>query len=160
MMPGDATPSPAALAAVQMLIARMQTANVPDVATLRALRAEREKWAIERMLNEGMTFGEASGGALSFLAQPDAPEYIHSIDNNLGAHTKIAADSFEEYLASGTFPSPHYPWRICVILRRFKHHDLEQGFLEAWCRHFSGANGGRGYIRLAQRAAKLGIVQA
>lgn len=155
----SSTPTVEAIQATQALIRRMQTANVPDLAALKTLRDERQKWVIERMLNEGLTFGEASGGALSFLTQPDALEYIHDIDNDLDAHVKIVANSFEEYVTRGEIPAPHYPWRICIILRRFKHTGLERSFLEAWCRHFPGTGRGRGYARLADRASKLGIPQ-
>lgn len=142
--------------AVERLIQRMKTANVPDASTLKALRDTRSKATVENMLDTGATWGEASGGALSFLARPDALQYLRQNDNDLGSQAKIVSESFDGYINYGEIPAPHYPWRICVILRRHKRGDLEKEFLSAWCRHFGEGYLGSRYLALVERAIKAG----
>ena len=101
-----------------------------------------------------MSWGEAAGGALSFLAKPDALQQIKSIDNDLGAQVKIVSDSFAEHLGNGEIPAPYYSWRIAVILRKAKLSAIELEFLRAWCMHFGAVIGTR-YEMLADRLNKM-----
>jgi hypothetical protein len=129
---------------------------MPDTETLASLREASRRSAIRRMLDNGGSYGEAVGGALSFLSEPNALEFIHEINNELSAHTNIVSNSFNEYVNGGEIPAPHYAWRICIILRRRKMVDLERSFLSAWCKHFVVIGIGARYEHLVKRAIKIG----
>jgi hypothetical protein len=110
-----------------------------------------------RMLDNGETFGQASG-APSFLNLPegDFRNHIRSIDNDLSAQTDIVDTACRSYFDTGEVPAPYYPWRIAVILSKRKMKEREREFLAAWCRHFPSGSGER-YVALAERARKLGV---
>ncbi|GLK84438.1 hypothetical protein [Ancylobacter defluvii] len=103
---------------------------------------------------------EDTADPLAFLKKPDALEMLHSIENYLSAQISIVEKSFSRYVVTGDLPAPHYPFRICVILRKSKESDLEMSFLAAWCRHFGwiGRDSGARYADLVSRAKKLGVV--
>jgi hypothetical protein len=143
------------LDALAVLIDCMEiTPLLSDRAIARLNRAHIRK-AVPTMLGEGKTFGEASGGALSFLSRPDAQDYVRSIDDDLGENVAIVSASFCEFLETGQVPAPFYAWRICVILRKAKALKIELRFLDAWARHFSSRGIGQRYEMLANRRAGL-----
>jgi hypothetical protein len=119
------------------------------------LHREHMRKIVPAMINEGRTYGEASGGALSFLNRPDAEEYIKSIDDDLGENVAIVSNSFSEYLTNGQVPAPFYAWRICIILRKAKMHKIELRFLDGWARHFANRGIGQRYEMLMTRRAGL-----
>lgn len=144
-----------ALAKVALIIIRMRTANVPSKATWKARQTAHSKRIIDLMMSDGVSYGAASGGALSFLAEMSGPEDLRKVDNDLNFHAGVVAGMFEEYLARGEVPAPHYAWRICIILRREKETKLEREFLSAWCTHFGAVDGGATYDALRQRYARV-----
>lgn len=107
------------------------------------------------MLDEGKTYGEASGGALNFLNRPDAEDYVKSIRHDLAVNVGIVSDSFRDYLTSGEIPAPGYAWRVCIILKKLKRRDIELRFLRSWARHFANRGVGMTYLKLATRHSKL-----
>ncbi|MCK1479912.1 hypothetical protein IVB27_35525 [Bradyrhizobium sp. 197] len=107
------------------------------------------------MLEDGKSYGEASGGTMSFLNRPDARDYIISIHDDLGANVAILSGAFAEYLDTGEPPAPFYAWRICIILAKGKMRQLELRFLNAWVRHFEHRGVGQRYKILVQRRTKL-----
>lgn len=110
-----------------------------------------------RMLNGGMTFGQASG-APDFLNQDEESfrVFVKEADQNLFWQCDTVAEAFKRYLEIGETPAPHYPIRITVLLRKEKDFDREKQFLAAWCKHFS-SDKGTGYAALVERAKKVGV---
>lgn len=148
---------------LEELINLMMSAKPFTENQLRALwkkDKDRESKAIEKMLSEGITYGEATGGH-DFLNQPeeDFRKYLKSIDNELGQQVEIVLRDFKLYLERGEAPAPYYPWRIAIILRKNKLLEKEKEFLTAWYRHFSrlGSSCGARYRDLNVRAEKMGI---
>lgn len=113
--------------------------------------------ATERMLDEGVTYGQASG-APDFLNQDEASfkAFLKSADQDLAWQCQTVADSFRRYCETGEVPAPYYPMRVAVLLRKAKDLDREKQFLAAWCRHFPTGNGGARYAALVERAQKAG----
>lgn len=146
---------PNAMDALAVLIDCME--GTPPLSSEDASRLHREHWqrVLPVMLEDGKNYGEASGGALSFLHNPDSREYIRSIAQDLDAHVGIVSDSFRDYLATAEIPAPHYALRVCIILKRGQRRDLELRFLRAWAKHFDGRGVGVTYGKLADRFAKL-----
>lgn len=59
----------------------------------------------------------------------------------------------DHYFENGEVPAPCYAWRIAVMLRQAKEHELESDFLEGFARHFGDCVGAR-YTAIAERAVK------
>lgn len=117
---------------------------------------EREHKIVEKMLNEGISYGEASG-EYEFLNQPyeDFQEYLKSIDNDLDRNVEITKYGFELYIKRGEAPYPYYARRIAIILSKNKLYREEKEFLHEWYRHFQNTeNCGSGYRDLIIRAKK------
>ena len=114
---------------------------------------------VARMLDEGLSFGQASG-APAFLNQDQDSfrAFIKKTDQNLEWQCKTVTDAFHRYQKTGEVPAPHYPMRIVVLLRKAKDFDRERRFLAAWCRHFPSGNGVK-YGALVERAKKAGAIQ-
>ena len=111
--------------------------------------------ASKRMLDEGQSFGQATGGP-AFLHQDESEfrEFMKKVDQDLAWQCDTVSTAFERYLQIGEVPAPHYPMRIAVLLRKAKDFDRERRFLAAWCRHFPSGNG-RTYQTLVERAKKV-----
>jgi hypothetical protein len=107
---------------------------------------------------QGQTYGQASGGALGFLSQQDGLQVLRSIEHDLDAQVAIVSRSFDDYLARGEVPAPHYAMRVAILLSKNGHKRHEMAFLAAWCKHF-GSVGGATYEKLAARARKLGMTR-
>lgn len=114
--------------------------------------------ATAKMLDEGITYGQASG-APEFLNQDEESfrTFMKQADQDLGWQCDTVTDSFNRYLETGEIPAPHYSMRIAVLLRKAKDFDREKRFLEAWCKHFPSGNGAT-YARLVERAKKSGAI--
>lgn len=98
--------------------------------------------------------------ALSFLSEPGAQDYLNDIQNNISVQIKIVDGMFSDWLALGERPAPHYPNRICVILRKAKAFGLELAFLKAYCKHFNASQQPIGVTgeKLLARAIKIGAL--
>lgn len=114
--------------------------------------------AAAKMINEGLTFGHASG-APDFLTQDEASfhKFMKTVDQDLNWQCETVTAAFERYWQSGDVPAPHYPMRITILLRKAKDFDREKAFLGAWCKHFSSGNGVT-YEKLANRAHEVGAL--
>lgn len=144
------------VALVENLIERMKTAMVPSASELKSRARRHREVVAKRMIDTGESYGQASGGALAFLNADNAIEQIKSIDNDLQSQVRIVVDSFEEYLERDEIPAPYYPWRVCIILRKMRQHEIERAFLSAWCIHFAKYRGGARYQKLVDRALACG----
>ncbi|MGX9182007.1 hypothetical protein [Mesorhizobium sp. BHbdii] len=114
--------------------------------------------ATQKMLDEGLTYGEGSG-APDFLNQDDASfrAFMKTADQDLAWQCDTVSDAFRHYLITGEIPAPHYPMRVAVLLRKEKDFEREKRFLAAWCRHFPSGNGTT-YAKLVERARQSGAV--
>ena len=119
---------------------------------------DREKKIIERMLQENITYGEASG-EYEFLNknEKEFKAYLKIINNELDTNVEIIKHGFENYIHRGDAPLPYYAWRIAIILSKNKLYQEERIFLHEWSRHFARLEncGGR-YKSLIERARKKG----
>ena len=115
--------------------------------------------AITKALDEGITYGQASGGP-SFLNQDEDSfrSFIKEVDQNLDWQCDTVAAAFDRFLETGEVPAPHYPMRIAVLLRKAKDIDRERRFLAAWCKHFESGNGTT-FNKLLERAKKVGALE-
>lgn len=115
--------------------------------------------AITKVLDEGITYGQASG-APSFLNQDEDSfrTFIKEVDQNLDWQCDTVAAAFDRFWETGEVPAPHYPMRIAVLLRKAKDFDRERQFLAAWCKHFPSGNG-RTFGKLLERAKKVGAIE-
>ena len=75
-------------------------------------------------------------------------------NDDLELQCRLLNEFFSHYLATGSHPPPASAWRIAVILRKRKEHQLERDFLSAWVTHFDSEVGT--YGKLAERYRKLG----
>jgi hypothetical protein len=150
--------SDADLDSLAVLLDCLETTPILTSREASALYQQHWQRVIPTMLEHGASYGEASGGALSFLNGPDPRGYIRSINDDLGANVGIVSNSFRDYLSTGEVPAPHYAWRICIILKRGKKHDLELRFLRGWARQFGGRGIGMTYEKLTARLEKLELI--
>lgn len=145
------------------LIALMKSTKVYIDEELKELRDQdkiREHKIIEKMLANGVTYGEASG-EYEFLNQSyeDFQKYLKSINNELDSNVEIVRYGFETYIKRGDAPFPYYAWRIAIILSKNKLFEEEREFLYEWCRHFGRLeNCGARYRDLVIRAKKKSAI--
>ena len=120
------------------------------------IRRKAARAATNRMLDEGICYGEASG-APDFLNRDESSfrTFMKTADQDLGWQCDTVSDAFRRYLTTGEIPAPHHPMRIAVLLRKERDFDREKQFLAAWCRHFPSGNGAT-YAKLVERAMKSG----
>jgi hypothetical protein len=119
---------------------------------------EATRAATEKMLDEGLTYGQASG-APDFMSQDEESfrAFMRQADQNLVWQCEAVTAAFERYLETGEIPAPHYPMRVAVLLRKARDFDREKQFLAAWCKHFPSGNGVT-YAELVERAKKTGAL--
>lgn len=124
------------------------------------LYRESTRAATAKMLEEGLTYGQASG-APEFLNQDEESfrAFMKEADQDLEWQCETVTAAFERYLQTGEIPAPHYPMRVVVLLRKAKDFDREKQFLAAWCKHFPSGNGTT-YAALVDRAKKTGAIPA
>lgn len=130
----------------------------PSEAERRYRHAMRE--ATAKMLEDRMTFGEASG-APDFLNLDEASfrAFMKKADQDLSWQCDTVSDAFRRYLEIGEIPAPHYPMRIAVLLSKARDLDREKQFLAVWCMHFPSGNGTT-YSKLVERAKRVGAIHA
>lgn len=117
---------------------------------------------MDRMFQDGITYGQASSAVLGPGQNPlehlnqdqnAVQAHLRSIDNDLGAQLAILEAAFSLWFSIGEVVAPYYAWRVALILRKAKRHDLELKWLSAWCRHFGPEEywGGQRFKALADR---------
>lgn len=143
---------------VDQLIGLFTETPVQNAQVLRAREREAADQRIQRMLEEGVSYGQASG-APAFLNQneEDFRAFLKDVDQNLVWQCQTVSEAFAAYLQSGDIPAPHYPMRVAVLLRKAKDHDRERRFLAAWCKHFPIGNGTT-YAKLLERAKAINAI--
>lgn len=119
---------------------------------------ERELEIARKMLDEHITYGQASG-EYDFLNKEteEFREYLKSINNDLDVNIEIVRYGFEKYIERGDAPFPYYAERIAVILSKNKMYKEEREFLYEWCRHFLQTCG-TGYRDIVNRARNKGAI--
>ena len=145
---------------VDSLVQMFNGVPVMDVTELRRRHRAHMRKTVPKMIEDGITYGEASGGP-RFLQQDEASfrQFLRTVDQDLNWQCDTVADAFKRFREIGEVPAPYYPMRIAILLRKAKEHDREKFFLRAWCRHFPSGNGVK-YAKLVQRAMKLGAIDA
>lgn len=143
-----------AISDLEALSLRMWNQTPVSTAEVRELSRERIR-AIWPKVVSGQTYDEADGGVLAFLTTPDAQEHLRKIEHDLEAQVKIVDGMFDEYLAYGKVPSPHFAMRIAVLLSTSGYMRHEMAFLAGWCKHFGEAQSNSVYTELAERARSL-----
>lgn len=141
---------------VDDLIALFESAPVLSDEDRSRLSRQASRKASAKMIEEGTTFGEASGGP-AFLNQDEESfrAFLKSVDQDLGWQCNTVAETFKKHQQDGMIPPPYYPTRVIVLLRKANDLERERRFLAAWCRHFPKGNGVK-YQKLVERAKEVG----
>ena len=115
--------------------------------------------SVERMVDEGMSYGRASDGPEFLQEQDEATfrRFIRDTNQDMGWQCDTVDEAFARYVRTGEIPAPHYPLRIAILLRKAKEPERERRFLAAWCRHFETGPGAK-YSKLSERARKTGAI--
>lgn len=127
-------------ALLNSLILRLQNTKPLSKTAAVKLREASFSQFFGKILNQGSTFGEASGH-LSFLSRPDSKEYLKSIQNDLLRQIEIVNETLDFWFQKGFSPAPNYMNRIAVILRKRKDFDMEKQYLSALALQFYGSAG-------------------
>ncbi len=111
-----------------------------------------------KMLELGFNYGQASG-APDFYNQPEISfrAFMQSVNHDFEWQCNTVSESFKRYCNQGEIPTPYFPMRIAIMLRKAKELELEREFLAAWCRHFPFRSSGK-YAELFNRAIKTGAI--
>lgn len=143
---------------VDDVIGLLANQKIVDDEEQERLRRKSIRATTDRMLEEGIPYGQASDGP-DFLNQDESSfrAFMKTADQDLGWQCDTVSDAFMRYLNTAEIPAPHYPMRIAVLLRREKDFDREKLFLAAWCKHFPSGNGTT-YAKLVERAKKVGAI--
>lgn len=130
----------------------------PDHMALYRQAEEKRREAFDRMIWEGVSWGEASGAhPILNKEQASFKNELKAIDNDLSSHLDIIEHYLPAWFSAGEFPPPYYAMRIAIILRKSKQFDREKQFLIAYLKHFRSEFGGsRADEKLVERATKLG----
>lgn len=145
-------------AAIDALIERLEIAPHVDHMALYERARKQRKLGFERMLDEGLTWGETVG-AHRILNQPQNSFEVElrSIQDNLSAQLEIFEHDLDKWFSEGEFPPPYYPTRISIILRKQKEHGRERRFLTVYFKNFGSKRGCAADDKLVARARKMGI---
>lgn len=141
------------------LVDRLNNTPVMTAAQEAALDAKRRElmndW-IGGMLDEGLTYNQASGGP-EIYNQPEADfkDELKRTDSNLRVQIDRFDAALDRWFETGEGHPPYWPWRIAVILSKRKELEREKRFLAAYCRHFWNRKGRRDEMIL-ERAEKKG----
>ena len=143
-----------ALKKVDRLIALMDETKPLSQRERDRLSRKHRRRATQRMLDEEISYGQASG-APEFLLQDrrSFDRLIRETDQDLGWQCDTVSEAFGRYIETGEVPAPHYPMRIAILLRKAKEAEREYDFLGAWCRHFPTGPGAT-YGKLVERRRK------
>lgn len=141
------------------LIDRLNGAVILTAADKAKLDKKRREWMatfFDKTLDEGQTYGQASGD-LEIFDQPEADfrAEICATDNDLKTQIDRFNHGLDRHFEYGEYHPPYYPWRIAVILSKRKELDREKRFLAAYCTHFWDRVGRRDQMIL-ERAEKKG----
>jgi hypothetical protein len=150
---------PIAVAAkVDLLVDQFISTPVQDARLIDRRQREVQEKRIERMLDEGITYGQAGGGP-DFLNQSEADfrEFLKGVNQDLAWQCQTVSQAFSLYLETGDIPAPHYPMRVAILLRKAKDHERARRFLAGWCKHFPEGNGTT-YAKLIERAKSIGAI--
>jgi hypothetical protein len=145
---------PSALDALKILTARLERTPELEPEAAQALSKASSGQIFQKMIDEGLSYGQAFGGTLSFLSDPDGLEHLKTIKDDLGEQVRLTSGVINEWFSFGEHPPPHYPWRVTVILRKARLFDEERAFLAAYSKHFTDR------ADFAKRLLKLGIFPA
>jgi hypothetical protein len=140
------------------LIRLFNETEVQDAEELRQRVSAARERIFERMLDEGASYGVASG-APSFYNQDEKSfvKFMQSVRQSLDWQCDMVTSSFQRYLEIGDVPPPGFPMRIAILLRKAGEVERERRFLAAWCRHFRSGSG-KTYAALIERAEKVGAI--
>lgn len=144
---------------LEALIDRLNDTPVMTSAQEAALDAKRRElmhdW-IGGMLDQGLTYNQASGGP-EIYNQPegDFRAELKRTDSDLRVQIDRFQASLNRWFATGESHPPYWPWRIAVILSKAKELERERRFLAAYCRHFWNRKGRQDEMIL-ERAEKKG----
>jgi hypothetical protein len=142
---------------LQQLAELIDRLNSTGVQTMDEARNKQQSYnpsILDRMLNEGVTYGEASGWLPWF--QGDNPvANLHAVNNDLSAQISMVNHILDFWFERGEPVPSHYPERIAIILRKAKRGDLEVDFLRSFARHFLSHCGGVGHAKFNDRIRKL-----
>ncbi len=145
--------------AIDALIKRLETEHQIDHLELWEKAKEERLANIERMFDEGITWGEAMGAHPILNQSEDSfRSELLSIKQNLNAQIDVFSHGLDEYFRTGDHPPPYYPMRIAIILRKHKQHGRECIFLAAYCKHFAPTARSRIDNKFVERARKVGVV--
>lgn len=144
------------------LIQRLQHEAPLPIAEARRRHKAFSTAVMDRMLQDGISYGQASSAVLGPGQNPlehlnqdqDAVQtHMRSIDNDLGAQLAILEAAFSLWFSIGEVVGPYYAWRVALILRKAKRRDLELKWLSSWCRHFGPKEywNGQRFKALAER---------
>lgn len=147
---------PTTVTALQKVVSQLRDSAPLSDSGRKALYESYAKDSLQKMLDTGASYGEATGApgvALAIQNEEEFRAHLRVIDNDLAAQVNIVSEGTDHYFRHGEAPPPYYAWRIAVILRKHKRYDLEAEFLEAFSKHFRKELGGR-YAAIAERAPK------
>lgn len=143
--------------AIETLVHRMTNAVGPEGHLFEAARKATIAYAVNILINNTATRGEATG-ALASSASPEAIAAAAEMDQDLQRRLKAVSSAFEHYLETGEIPPPDDAWRICVMLRGQNKPELERAFLSGWSLHFAGRAESEKHRALLERAGKIGAI--
>lgn len=115
--------------------------------------------AIEKMFEEGISWGEAMGFHRILNQSEDLfRAELKSIDNNIVAQVDIIEHYLPLWFSLGEFPPPYYALRIAIILRKANEIRRERDFLFSYLINFRSKYGSsRTDEKLIERTLKLGV---
>lgn len=143
--------------AIETLVHRMTTAVGPDGHLYEPARKATIAYAVNILINNSATRGEATG-ALASSASAEARAAAAELEQDLQRRLKVVAAAFEHYVETGEIPPPDDAWRICVMLRGQNKPELERAFLSGWSLHFAGRAQDEKHLALIARAEQTGAI--
>ena len=144
---------------VDLFIERLEGLPPVDYVALHESSKKQRLSEMERMLSDGLTFGEATS-AHPILNQPydDFRSSLSAINSNVIEQIKLIEYYLPRWFSMGEFPPPNHAWRIAIILRKAKEYGREHKFLYAYLLNFRSRLGAsRKDEMLVERAEHMGI---
>ncbi|WP_145923428.1 hypothetical protein [Sphingopyxis macrogoltabida] len=97
--------------------------------------------------------------ARAFDIAPKHGEFFGKMaDQDLGWNVQFLGRLLDDWFANAHFMPPHWPDRICVLLRKAKEFELERDFLAAFIRHYMTPFTTPKNCRILARASKIGVI--
>lgn len=121
---------------VDRLILRLRTTEPMDEKKKKELYREFSRRTTNKMIDDGVTWGEASG-APTFYQLDEKPlrEFMKVKNQDLDWQCDTVDQFLTYHRTTGDIIPPHFPGRIVILLRKAKDFEREQAFLEAWIPH-------------------------